>query len=314
MGVVVSSSHVSAASSSSGRGLLTHFSGSAWGPSHERQISTNFCKVSPSHRPQFFTNCPSVGPFHRVQSCRNGLLQCQSQALPANLLQHGLLSPQVLARPCSSTGSAEGDSLLRAYICSGVGSSTGCRCRSALPWTSMGCNSTACLTMVFVTGCGGKKLHSGILSTSSPSFFTDLGVCRVFSHIVSLLSLNCHLTMVFFSPCLKKCYHRGATTVTHWVGLGQQRVYLRASWHCLYQTWGKLLTTPHRSHPYSSPGYQNLATQTHRLVAWIVLWKSIESKLIVWTWCLMFRRLIAGEINSALGKHGWDQLHLVSGF
>jgi len=42
-------------------------------------------------------NCPSVGPAHGVQSSRNRLLQCGSprgsQALSANLLQRGLLSP-----------------------------------------------------------------------------------------------------------------------------------------------------------------------------------------------------------------------------
>jgi len=49
------------------------------------------------------------------------------------------------------------------------------------------------------------------------------------------------------------CYHRGATTVAEWLGLGQQWVCLRASWHWLYQTWGKLLAASHRSRPYSSP-------------------------------------------------------------
>jgi len=74
---VISSSHVSAAPSSS------HSSPAlAWGPSHGLQL---------------FTSCPSVGPFHGVQSFRNSLLQrgspMGSQVLPANLLQHGLLSP-----------------------------------------------------------------------------------------------------------------------------------------------------------------------------------------------------------------------------
>ncbi|KAK4831166.1 hypothetical protein QYF61_015636 [Mycteria americana] len=71
----------------------------AWGPSHRRQSSTNFSNMSPSHRLQFFMNCSSVGPFHRVQSFRSRLLQrgspMGSQVLPANLLQHGLLSPWV---------------------------------------------------------------------------------------------------------------------------------------------------------------------------------------------------------------------------
>jgi len=69
------------------------------GSSHGRQISTNFSSVSPSRGLQLFTNCPSVGPSHGVPSLRNGLLQrgspMGSQALPANLLWCGLLSPQV---------------------------------------------------------------------------------------------------------------------------------------------------------------------------------------------------------------------------
>jgi len=62
----------------------------------------NFSNVSPFHGLPFFTNCCTLGPFHRLQSFRNRLLQggsvTESQALPANLLQHGLLSPQVLHR------------------------------------------------------------------------------------------------------------------------------------------------------------------------------------------------------------------------
>ncbi|KAK4831212.1 hypothetical protein QYF61_016049 [Mycteria americana] len=73
--------------------------GCAWGPSHGRQSSMNFSNMSPSHRLHCFKNCSSVGPFHRVQSFRNRLLQCGSptgsQVLPANLLQRGVLSPQV---------------------------------------------------------------------------------------------------------------------------------------------------------------------------------------------------------------------------
>jgi len=55
--------------------------------------------MSPSHRLQLFTNRSSVGLFHGVQSFRNRLLQhgssTGSQALPANLLCCGLLSPWV---------------------------------------------------------------------------------------------------------------------------------------------------------------------------------------------------------------------------
>jgi len=68
----------------------------AWCPSRRRQFSTKFSNMSPSHSLQLFTNCPSMCPSHVVQSFRNRLLQrgspMGSKALPANLLQHGLLS------------------------------------------------------------------------------------------------------------------------------------------------------------------------------------------------------------------------------
>jgi len=51
---------------------------------------------------------------------------------------------------------------------------------SAPPWTSMGCRGTTCLTTVFSTGCRGTSaLVPG--APPPPSFFTDLGVCRVVS-------------------------------------------------------------------------------------------------------------------------------------
>ena len=42
---------------------------------------------------------------------------------------------------------------------------------------------------------------------------------------------------------------------------GLALVCLRAGWHWICQTWGKLLITSHRSRPYSPPCYQNLATK-----------------------------------------------------
>jgi len=110
MGFAVSSSYtISAAPSSS-----CSSPASVWGPSHGRQFFTNFSNVSPSHGLQLFMNWSSVGSFHGVQSFRNKLLQCGSpmgsQALPENLLWHGLFSPWVLAGPCSSMGSQRGHS------------------------------------------------------------------------------------------------------------------------------------------------------------------------------------------------------------
>jgi len=48
----------------------------------------------------------------------------------------------------------------------------------------------------------GKTLCSGVLSTSSPSFFTDSGVCRVVSLTSSHSSLDCCFYCIFF-PLIK---------------------------------------------------------------------------------------------------------------
>ena len=94
------------------------------------------------------TGCSSVGPPQGHKPCQQ---TCSSMV-------SSLHGPQVLAGACSSTGSPQGHSLLQASTCSSVGSSTGCRWRSAPPWTTMGCRGTACLTMVCSTGCRGKSL------------------------------------------------------------------------------------------------------------------------------------------------------------
>jgi len=177
----------------------------ARGPSHGRQFSTNFSNVSPSHGLQLFTNCPSVGPSHRVQSFGNRLLQrgspTGSQALPANLLRRGLLSPRVcrswqepapLRAPHRVTASfrhppapvwglpwaAGGDLLPRGP-----------------PWAS----GDSLPHHGLHHRLQGKNLCSSISSTSSPSFFTDLGVCRVVSFTSSHSSLSIAISSQFFS-------------------------------------------------------------------------------------------------------------------
>jgi len=257
MGVVVSSLHVVSAFLLRGRTphtlpLLQHE-----GSSHRRQFSTNFSNMSPSHGLQLFTNCP----FHEEQSFRNRLLQhgspAGSQALPANLLWRGLLSPQVhrsWQEPAPAWGSSQGHGFLQA--------STYCRWISAPPWPSMGCRGTTCLTMVFITSYKGRLSILTFQAPPPPSFFTDLDVCRVVSFTLSQSSLSTAVLPQFFSSPSLLCYHRGAATVVDWLGLGQQRVHLRAGWQWLYQSWGKLLAASHRSNHYS-PHYQNLAMQTN---------------------------------------------------
>jgi len=157
MGVAVSSSHVvSAAPSSSGGRLFTLFPCSSVKSLSREAVLHKFPNVSPSHGLQLFTNCPRVGPSHGVQSFRNRLLQrgspTGSQAVLVNLLRRGLLSPWVRrtwqepapARVPHGVTASSGIHLLwhgAPY--------TGCRWRSAPPWTSMDCSGTTCLTMVF---------------------------------------------------------------------------------------------------------------------------------------------------------------------
>jgi len=110
------------------------------GPSHRRQFSTIFSSMSPSRGLQLFTNCPKmglyhgvklfttcprVGPFHRVQSFRMLHLGSPmgSQAVPANFLHHGLLSPWVRRawqEPAPARGSPWDHSFLQASTCSSV--------------------------------------------------------------------------------------------------------------------------------------------------------------------------------------------------
>jgi len=209
MGAAVSSSYVVSAAPSSSRPSPAP----VWGSSYGRQFSVN-C----SHGLQFFTNCPGVGPSHRVPSFRNRLLQRGSptgpQALPANLLQRGLVSPwghkswqePAPARaPHGVTASfghppalawgppwAAGGDLLHHGPPRAAGDS--------LPHHGLrhGLQGTACLTMVCSTGCRGT---SGAWSISSLPAALTLGSAELFvmySH--SFLQLQMSLLQVFF-PC-----------------------------------------------------------------------------------------------------------------
>ena len=159
-------------------------------------------------------NCSSVGPFHRVQSFRNRLLQCGSptgsQVLPANLLQCGLLS---LHR---ATGPAR--SLLQHWLPMGSQPPLGIH----LLWRGV-------LHRLQVDICSTVNLHglqgdslphhglphglqgnlcSGAWSTSSPSFFPDLGVCRVVPLTYSHSSLLTAVAQCFSPPFLNMLSQR----------------------------------------------------------------------------------------------------------
>jgi len=163
--------------------------------------------------------CSNVGSLPG-QTVLHELLQCESfpraavlqelvqrgspvgsQVLPANLLQHGLLSmgPQVLPGGCSSGGFPQDHSLLWASICSGLGSYMGCRRISAPLWTYMGCRGTACLTMVFITSCKGKNSLIWRLEYLLPLLlYRPWCLQSCFSCIFSLLSCcNCRFAETF---------------------------------------------------------------------------------------------------------------------
>ena len=161
MGVTVSSSHVgSAAPCSSEGGLLTlcPCSSVEFLP-HETVLHRLLQRGS-------LSQAAALQELPQHGSCPRGAV-LQEQAAPA-LSPHGVTSPaskpapawapfsmgpQVLAGAYSNVGSPRGHSLLQASPCSGVGSSPGCRWRSAPLWTSMGCRGTASPTMVCSTSC-----------------------------------------------------------------------------------------------------------------------------------------------------------------
>jgi len=176
------------------------------GSSHRRQFSTNFSIVNPSHGLQLFTNCLSVAPSHGVQCFRNRLLQhgsrTGSQALPANLLWRGLLSPRVCSscqEPAPAWGSPWGHSFLQASPCSGVGSlpwaTGGDLLHHGPPWTA-GRQPASPWSSSQAAREGSLLRHFRHLPP--PTFFTDLGVCRV----VSLLSSHSSLFNVVSPPSL----------------------------------------------------------------------------------------------------------------
>ena len=162
-----------------------------------------------SHRGQFSTNLSNVNPSHREQSFRNRVLQrgspMGSQALPANVLQHGLLSPRVhrsWQEPAPARGSPRCHSLLQMHyllrrgilhrlqvdICSTV-DLCGLQ-RDNLPHHGLLCGLQ-------------ENVCYGTWSASSPSFFIDLGVCIAVSLTYSHFFFQLLFLLHRFSPLLK---------------------------------------------------------------------------------------------------------------
>lgn len=175
---------------------------------------------SPSHRLHFFMNCSSILSFHGMQPLRNRLLWCGSptgsQALPENLLQHGICFPQVhrccqdppsvFSMPCSFFQGM--------YTCSTVGLSISCRI-SALLFSSMGCKGTACLIDVFPPWAAGESILVPGVPLPSPS---------------SLTLLSAELSLI--------------DSASFW----QQWTHLGPSWDGLYPVLGHSLASLHRNY------------------------------------------------------------------
>jgi len=149
-----------------------------------------------THRGPFqplpFCELLCYGSFHRLQAFRNGLLQLGfpvgSLALPgAN---------------CSTTGLLWAHSLLRVHPPTlAWGPPPTAEWISALPWTSVDCRGTTCITMAFYMGC--REICSSTCSTYSTSFI-DLGVCRVvslpyFHSSIMTVMLSCNGFYTFLS-------------------------------------------------------------------------------------------------------------------
>jgi len=201
MGIVVSLSHLSASPSSPEGGLLTLFLCSS-----VRSLS----QETFLHKVIQHESFPQAAALHKLLQCESLLIGCSPSGTGCfSVGPHGVTSPaskpatawaplsmgpQVLAGAYSSAGFPQGHSLLRVSICCGTGSSVGCRWINAPPWISKGCRETACLTMVFFTGC--RRISTPVPGALLPSPSSLTLVSAEFS--VLSLPAKCHYTGFFF--------------------------------------------------------------------------------------------------------------------
>jgi len=180
MGVVVGSPHfVCVAPSSLGEDSSHSSPVPVRGPSHGRQSSLNFSNVSPSHRLQFFTNCSNTGPSY------------QKQAAPLWVC-HGVTSPASKPAPAWTSLSPQGRTSCQESAPCRVSMGSQPTLGIHLLWCGVlhGLQVEICATMDRHGLQGHSLPHHGLhhrlqgklcsraWSTSSPSFCTDLGVCR----------------------------------------------------------------------------------------------------------------------------------------
>ena len=201
MGVAVSSPHViSAAPSSSGGGLLTLFPCSSVGSLPRETVLHELLQRESLPQATVLHELLQHGSLPRVQSFRNRLLQhgspAGSQVLPANLLQRGLLFPWV-HRSCQEPAPAWAFHRVTASFghppapAWGPPQAAGGYLLHCKP--SMGCRGTACLTMVFTTGCRGISALAPGAPPPPPSSLTLVSAELFLSHLLTpLCSCNCY--------------------------------------------------------------------------------------------------------------------------
>lgn len=138
------------------------------------------------------------------------------------------MGPQILTGAKSSTNFQWNQSLLQAFTClawSSPRAAGGSFFQCGHPWTKEGLPTHHGLQ---------EKLFSSVWSTSSLTFFNDLGVCTVvpFTYFHSSLSCSCWCEATF--PLLKPLATEAPLLL---VGLGQWWVWHGAGLHWLCWTW-----------------------------------------------------------------------------
>jgi len=142
-----------------------------------------------------------------------------SQALPANLLQRGLLCPWVhrsWQEPAPARARHRVTASFRHPPAPAWGPVHGLRVDICCTVDFHGLQETTCLTpWSFITSCKGRLSALAPGAPSPPSFFTELGVCRVISFTSSHSSLQLPSHCSFFFPFLtmlpQRRYHH------HWL-------------------------------------------------------------------------------------------------
>lgn len=120
----------------------------------------------------------------------------------------------------------------------------GCRWISASLLSSVGYRETACITIVFITGCRGISAPAPGAPLPPPSSPISAPAGLFLSHFITPPPRHC--CTAFFTLSLK-CYHRGTISTSDGPSFGQWQVYLRTV--CLML--GQLLIFSDRDNPCS---------------------------------------------------------------